>query len=257
MSRETIEAMISRVMCSNIKLLKRGINDYIVDVPFYFDDGDALKIILKSNADGTWNLSDEGHTLMYLSYNNFKISTNSQRRKLFDKILLTHLIKDNDCCLTMERINSDEVANAVFSFVQGLIRVSDLTYWKKETVKSAFWDNFKSMLSGAAGGRTTEFDFTYPNMSNYPVDCRLITKRSPIHIYAAGNENKTNEATISIYYFEKNQVLFPNWVVFHSDGNITRKASDKIADVADKTFSSLEASAELLPKFVEKYEGAA
>jgi len=67
MAIEAIEEEFRRKVCSQIHLRPEGINRYRVFTPFVFDDGDNLAIVLKDE-DGAWTLTDEGHTLMHLTY---------------------------------------------------------------------------------------------------------------------------------------------------------------------------------------------
>ena len=54
-------------VCAEIRVLDEGMDRYRVFTPFQFDDGDHLAIVLKREA-SQWLLSDEGHTLMHLTY---------------------------------------------------------------------------------------------------------------------------------------------------------------------------------------------
>ena len=53
----------------NIELERVDVDQFVVYVPFQFDDGDHYVIMLIQEA-GNWVLTDGGHTLMHPGYNN-------------------------------------------------------------------------------------------------------------------------------------------------------------------------------------------
>jgi len=67
MNTTNIEQDFQKKVCDEVRLLPEGLMRYIVEHPFAFDDGDHYIVILK-NVAGEWELSDEGHTIMHLSY---------------------------------------------------------------------------------------------------------------------------------------------------------------------------------------------
>ena len=67
MTTNGIERNFREKVCAEIRVLEEGIDRYRVFTPFQFDDGDHLAIVLKRE-DNQWLLSDEGHTLIHLTY---------------------------------------------------------------------------------------------------------------------------------------------------------------------------------------------
>ena len=67
MSAEAITRDFRHTVCEQVRIESEGTNRFRVFTPFMFSDGDHLAIILKKEA-GRWTLSDEGHTLMHLTY---------------------------------------------------------------------------------------------------------------------------------------------------------------------------------------------
>lgn len=261
MSLNTLTAIttdITKTLHAEISLSQRGIKEYRVDVPFYFADGDALKIILRETSDNEWLLTDEGHTLMHLSYNDIEIDDGATRRSLFDKIILSHFMENADGRLTMPRIPSDGVGPAVFTFAQGLMKVADMAMWRREHVKSMFMDDFKKTIPRAVGNRIYHLNYSDPHIdpaANYPIDCLVEGANGlKFHIYIANSNDKAQESTISMLYYTTRGVKNPNCVVFDSTSNLSKKNRDRVSDTADKTLSSLDAVPEFLPAFIEKCE---
>ena len=67
MSVESIQREFQNKVSKKVRLEPEGEDRYRVLTPFQFDDRDHLAIVLK-RTNGTWALSDEGHTYMHLTY---------------------------------------------------------------------------------------------------------------------------------------------------------------------------------------------
>ena len=61
-----------------------GNGEYLIHTNMYFDDGDELHIVMMES-DGGYTLTDEGHTMMWLSYEELRFTGN--RKKLLYGIL--------------------------------------------------------------------------------------------------------------------------------------------------------------------------
>ena len=69
MSTSDIEMDFREKICAEVNLFEEGVERYQVFTPFQFDDGDHLSIVLKRDIRRPqWILSDEGNTIMRLTY---------------------------------------------------------------------------------------------------------------------------------------------------------------------------------------------
>lgn len=87
---------------------------YRVDLPLFFNDGDAVKVIVLQEADGTYTITDEGHTLMHLSYS-------KPAEEDFDtlKMALTALgIRNDNGRLKVERVDKDSLEDQIIYFAK-------------------------------------------------------------------------------------------------------------------------------------------
>ncbi|MDR1020142.1 MAG: DUF1828 domain-containing protein [Synergistaceae bacterium] len=259
MSADDLSFALSRTLKA-VEVHPRGINDYQVRVPFYFDDGDALKIILEKTADNKWNLTDEGNTVMHLDYNDVDISEGTTRKEVFEKILSSHFLTYSDGRLVMPDIDNEKIGAAIFTFTQGLLKIGDIAMWKKERVKSMFMEYFRNAIDETMSGREHHFDYHYPEhdpQKIYPVDCVIYGRKNlRFHLYAANGEAKALRSTVTMYYYNSNGVKAPSGIVFDPDNDLSKNTRNQAGDVADKTFSGISAIPERLPAFIEKYEAA-
>jgi len=246
---------------TEIDVRKRGLSDYRIDAPFYFADGDALKIILRSEPGNSWSLTDEGHTLMYLSYHDTEINNSPARQLLLDKILSSHFMECQGGRLVMPDVRIEDIAAAVFTFAQGILKVGDMTLWKRERVRSMFMENFRAAASVSAADRECVFDYrelTHDPHGLYVVDCYIIGRNNlRFFLYAAHTNEKAKDSMVSMYHYNQRLERKPFFcAVFNDEEELSRKTRDQVADIADKTISSLAALPEMLPPFLEKCESA-
>ena len=124
-------------------LAPEGLGRYRVFAPFRFDDGDHLSIVLKRELLG-WTFSDEGHTFMHLTYD---IDENDlfsgTRQQIISDALSGFQMEDREGELILGVPNGG-YGDALSSFVQGLLKIADLSYLSRERVRSVFKDDFRA-----------------------------------------------------------------------------------------------------------------
>ena len=137
MSIDAIEREFKAKVCEKVKLAPEGLERRRVFTPFMFDDGDHLSIVLKKDGDG-WMLSDEGNTYMRLT---FDIDEQDLRegkpRTIISNALSLFDVEDRDGELVIgvrDRLYGD----ALFSFVQAILKIADMSYLASERVRSTF-----------------------------------------------------------------------------------------------------------------------
>jgi hypothetical protein len=244
MTIETIERDFKEKVSSKIHLKLEGIERYRVFTPFMFDDGDHLAVVLKRD-NGSWVLSDEGHTMMHLTYEmDEKQFQTGTRQKVITNALSTFSVSDRDGEL-IEKIKDDDYGNALFSFVQALMKLTDLTFLTRERVRSTFKDDFIAFMSEAVPENRRTFDWfdqEHDPIGNYVVDCRINGMAKPLYVFALNGDDRTRDTTISIHSFEKWGFQFQSLAIFENQEDINRKVLARLTDICDKQFSNLEAN---------------
>ncbi len=221
-----------------------GINRYLVYTPFLFDDGDHFVVVLRREND-RWVLSDEGHTLMHLSYSDDEF-LRGNREKMMSEALSIHGV-ENRVGELLVSFSNEAFGDNLFSFLQALTRVSEDARWNQERVKSTFWEDFKAVLEEAIPSMPKTYEYHDPQNDpdgNYRVDCFIpnADKKKdgkPLHVYAIKNDNSCREATISIMHHERLGSKFNSVVIYQDQTAINRRAVAQLTDVSMKQFSSL------------------
>ena len=255
MSLQTIEQEFQTKVSSMIELVAEGVDRYRVLTPFRFEDGDHLCIVLKKKYSG-WQLSDEAHTFMHLSYDiNLRDLHRGTRRKLISRILSVFGVEEDEGALTLP-IQNDQFGNALYSYIQALLKITDLSFLRRDLVRSTFMDDFSSLIAASIPDDRAVFewyDSVRDPMGMYTVDCRINGYQAPLMVLALPNNRKTRDATISLLQFEKWNIPFRSLAIFESQEDIDRKVLARFSDVCEKQFSSIIGSnSERITRFLEQ-----
>ena len=244
MNVETIQSDFQRKVGESVRLAEEGVGRYRVFTPFLFEDGDHLAIVIRREAN-RWVLSDEGHTYMHLTYDlDEKDLLRGSRQKIIANALSVFAVEDHDGELRLQ-VPEKRYGDALFSFVQALLKVSDVTFLSRERVRSTFMEDFHDFIETAVPADRRIFDWFDPKHDpegKYTVDCRINGMPKPIMIYALPSDDRVRDATISLLQFERWGVPHRSLAIFEDQEEVNRKVLARFSDMCEKQFSSLGAN---------------
>jgi hypothetical protein len=118
---ERIEKGFKEKVDNQVHIQSEGKDRYRVFTPFIFEDGDHFSIILKKE-DGGWVLSDEGHTLMHLSWGQSRINFDDKSRAITANQLFEFGTQEINGEL-ISRINNERYGHALHGFIQAIKKI--------------------------------------------------------------------------------------------------------------------------------------
>ena len=252
MSEQAVVLDFQRKVSEKIRLVSEGIDRYRVFTPFMFEDGDHLAIVLRKD-DGQWTLSDEGHTYMHLTYDlDEKDLRKGTRERLINNALSAFSVNDREGELLLS-IDDERYGDSLYSFVQALLKISDVSYLSRERARSTFLDDFRTFMEEKVQESRRVFDWFdagHDPEKKYTVDCRVNGMARPLFIYALPNDDKVRDANISLQQFERWGLNFGSLAIFDDQEQINRRVLARFSDVSDKQFSNLSGNKDRIEKFL-------
>ena len=255
LDRVLLEQALCERLCAKVRLHERDDGVLMLETPFTFPDGDHYPVYLSETQAGSIMLSDRGHTLMHMSYEqDVDALYDGARAVLREQIVRESGIDEKHGTFTTVT-PPDQIGDSLFKFGQALTKIYDLTFLSRGRVTSMFYEDLKTLMFEIVDEDKIETDFVpqgVPNGDDYPVDYRLESREgAPIFLYGVPNRDKARLTTIMLSHFLLHGLSFESIIVFEDQQEIPRLDLARLTNVAGTAVSSLEAEDDLRRK-IEK-----
>ena len=241
-------------MCEEIELVPEGLGRYVVSTPFEYDDGDCLEIVLREQDEG-WVLADEGCTFMRLTYDVDEADLQrGTRQKIIANALTAFGVEDQDGELVLP-VPGERFGDALFSFIQAVLKINDVSYLSREHVRSTFREDFRAFLAEVVPKERLILDWRheeYDPKGIYAADCRVDHPTQPLVVFGLVGDGKTRDATIALLQYEKWGLPLRSLAVFENQQNIGRNVLARLTDVCDRQYSSLGGNRNRIVRFLNE-----
>ena len=143
---QLLQKRLCKTLCGEVRIHKTPQGYLQILTPFAFTDGDTFQVYLQEMPGGGARLTDFGHTLMHLSYeNDLGKLREGTRGKLFDQVLATAGMREENGQLVVDTA-LESLGAGILQFGQGLTRIYDLTFLNRARVASTFYEDLKERL---------------------------------------------------------------------------------------------------------------
>lgn len=250
---EHIEKVFSAGFHRTISLAEKRPNLYQLKAPFFYPDGDMMEVFLRVLPDNSLVVEDLGMALMRLSYQFSLDSKNKQ--KIFREILNAYCVEEKDGNIFIKS-DVEELFSKTMQLIQVINKVSDISFLKRETVKTMFYEYFENFLFQDLRKHQPIRDY-YPSFDEkkkqYPSPFALLRKgRDPICLFPISSDEKCKDATITIQQYELHGFKPETIAVFENQEDIGRKPLAHLSNVVGKQFSTLEGNEGRILEYAEK-----
>jgi hypothetical protein len=209
--------------------------------------------VLKREHDG-WLLTDEGHTYMHLTYDlDEKDLYRGTRSQIITNALSAFSVEDRDGELRLS-IPNQHFGDALYSFVQAILKISDVTFLSRERIKSTFMEDVREFINTLPLSVPVSIDWSDPHRDpegKYIVDFRIESPAKPLFVYALPNDDRVRDATIGLLQFERWGVQNRSVGIFEDQEMINRKVLARFGDACEKLFSNLPSNRDRIATFIE------
>ena len=250
-----IQDRLCSLMCAEVKIRPKNDKLALIETPFFFSDGDPYQIYLKEMPGGIIRLTDMGHTMMHLSYENeidkFREGT---RGKLFDQIKAeTSIGEDNGEFYIETQI--ENLGFNIFRIGQALTKINDLTFLNRARAESTFYEDLKEKLYKIVGEEKVIKDYYYDAMDNskdYPIDFKVEGKYSPLFIFGIPNRDKARLTTITLERLLRVKADFDSLLIFSDQGSLPKQDLARLSNAGGEMIASLDAETDFSRKLLRK-----
>jgi len=249
-----LKERLCKTLCGEVQIRKTRQGYLQIVTPFAFTDGDTFQLYLEETPAGGVRLTDYGHTLMHLSYENdldkFRDGT---RGKLLAQVLATSGLQDEQGKLVLDS-SLDNLGTNVLQFGQALTRIYDLTFLNRARVANTFYEDMKEVLYGLVSPEKIRPNYTVPDQADadsYPIDYRIEGKRDQVFLFGIASRDKARLTTIILEHWLRSHINFDSLLIFQDQQEIPRPDLARLSNVGGEMVASLDASEDFHRKIIK------
>ena len=258
MNTSELESTLCRALCGSVKVQQRADALWRVDTPWTFPDGDGYSIYISPAPTGGLRISDQGLTLMRLSYeNDLTKLREGTRGRLLTQVLADAGLMEEDGEFFLDSTADDLGAN-VLRLGQGLTRVHDLTFLNRIRAESTFYEDLREKLQSLVGSERLTEGYVVPdvaNASDYPVDYFIQGGAIPLYLFGVPNRDKARLATIILQHLIGSGQDFNSMIVYQNMAELPRPDLSRLTNAANDMIDSLDATPDFERKLLRRVNG--
>lgn len=253
--KQILQDTLCSLMCANVRVHPKSDTLLMIETPFFFSDGDPYQIYVREMPGGVIRLTDMGHTLMHLSYENdtnkFRDGT---RGKMFEQIKAECTVEETDGEFYIDA-PLENLGTNIFRLGQALTKINDLTFLNRARAESTFYEDLAESLYKIISDEKITRDYHFPEMDNaedYPIDYYIQGKTAPLYIFGIANRDKARLATIILERLLRVNPDFDSILIFSDLDTIPRRDLARLSNAGGEMIASLDAEEDFSRKLLRK-----
>lgn len=255
MNAAELEHTLCSALCGDVKVHARGDALWQVETPWLFPDGDTYSIYLSPAPTGGLRISDQGLTMMRLSYDNdLGKMREGTRGRLLSQVLADSGLREDDGEFYLDTTTT-ELGTGVLRVGQALTRVHDLTFLNRLRAENTFYEDLREKLLALVGAERLTEHYVVPGIpgaQDYPVDYFISGGTSPLYLFGVPNRDKARLATIILQHLIRSNVDFDSMIIFQRAGDVPRPDLSRLMNAANDMIDSLDAGEDFERKLLRR-----
>lgn len=250
-----LQETLCRLLCAEVIIRPKNGKLFSIETPFFFADGDPYQIYIKEMPGGIIRLTDMGHTMMHLSYDNdidkFREGT---RGKILDQIKAETFVDEDNGEFYIDTL-LENLGSNIFRLGLALIKINDLTFLNRARAESTFYEDLQEQLFKVVGEENVRKDYYLDEMNNgkdYPIDYRIEGRYAPIFLFGIPNRDKARLTTIVLERLNNSKANFESLLIFSDQGSIPKQDLARLTNAGGEMIASLDAESDFSRKLLRK-----
>lgn len=235
-----ISTIFDKTPAQRFQLSEKRTGIYQLIAPLFHEDGDMMNIYLSDAGNGQIMLSDEGMSLMRLSYT-FDLDTDN-KVKLFEKTLAERHATNDDGNICMV-VPETRIYPAIMEYSQLINTVCNFDLLSRENVSNLFYDSLHEILESTIFDKHSYKQNAYiSGYNDMNIDYLFENgDRPPLCLFGVKDTNKAQQVTICCLQLAKYKIPFRSAAVFEDmDKGVTKFARNSLVNTVGKTFTDLK-----------------
>jgi Domain of unknown function DUF1828 len=255
MNTKQLETTLCHALCGSVTVKEMSDELWRVDTPWTFPDGDGYSIYISPAPTGGLRISDQGLTMMRLSYeNDLAKLREGTRGRLLTQVLADTDLKEDDGEFFLDS-TADDVGANVLRLGQALTRVHDLTFLNRARSESTFYEDLREKLQALVGSERLIEGYVVPGVAKaqeYPVDYFVKGGAQPLYLFGVPNRDKARLATIILQHLIGSGQSFASMIVYQNMADLPRPDISRLTNAANDAVDSLDASDDFQRKLLQR-----
>lgn len=255
MNATDLQAQLCRALCGSVAVHQRGEGLWQVDTPWTFPDGDGYSVYVSPAPTGGLRISDQGLTMMRLSYeNDIGKLREGTRGRLLAQVLADAGLSEDEGEFFLDA-TAEDLGSGVLRIGQALTRVHDLTFLNRVRAESTFYEDLREKLQAVVGAERLTEGYVVPGVANardYPVDYLVAGGAVPLYLFGVPNRDKARLATIILQHLVRAGQDFNSMVVFQNAADLPRADLGRLMNAANDMIDSLDATDDFERKLLRR-----